>query len=283
MKSKITFPSILCIAIGLFFSACNKNIEVKENNILFDSTSITEVYHLFGDPKYPNCNLNIQYIFPTEYNGDGIDIKSLQEIFTSTFIGKEFKDKDPVDALKAYKEDYIAYYKELETAVPLLEIGEDNEEYEAYLSFFEKIKNKIHFNAANLLSYQVEFTDYTGGAHGSLTLSSYTIDLSSGKLIAESDIFIEDYQDAIAKIIVNEIVKSNEVATAKDLEDIGYFSVDEIVPNKNFLVDEKGITYLFNEYEIAPYVMGTTEVFIPYSTLKPYIKDNSPLLLIVGF
>ena len=62
---------------------------------------------------------------------------------------------------------------------------------------------------------------------------------------------MDNYQDNLARILVDQIAKQNNVSDAKELENIGFFSVDEIFPDRNFLVDETGITYSFNEYEIA--------------------------------
>ena len=55
---------------------------------------------------------------------------------------------------------------------------------------------------------------------------------------------MDNYQDNLARILVDQIAKQNNVSDAKELENIGFFSVDEIFPNGNFLVDETGITYL---------------------------------------
>lgn len=85
------------------------------------------------------------------------------------------------------------------------------------------------------------------------------MNLKTGKPITEEEIFVDNYQDNLARILVDQIAKQNNVSDAKELENIGFFSVDEIFPNGNFLVDETGITYSFNEYEIAAYVVGVTE------------------------
>ena len=67
----------------------------------------------------------------------------------------------------------------------------------------------------------------------------------------------------------------------KDLENIGFFSVEEIFPNGNFLVDEDGITYTFNEYEIAAYVVRETNVFLPYAEILYLLKKDSPIAKLI--
>ena len=126
-------------------------------------------------------------------------------------------------------------------------------------------------------SYTVSFENYTGGAHGAHSYNNHVVNLKTGKPITEEEIFVDNYQDNLARILVDQIAKQNNVSDAKELENIGFFSVDEIFPNGNFLVDETGITYSFNEYEIAAYVVGVTNVHLPYKEIRYLLRDDSPI------
>ena len=137
--------------------------------------------------------------------------------------------------------------------------------------------NTIAFNQADIISYTVSFENYTGGAHGAHAYNNYVLNLRTGRPITEEEIFVEDYQDSLARILVDRIARQNNLTDIKELEDIGFFSVDEIYPNGNFLVDEEGITYSFNEYEIAAYVVGVTNVRLPYQDIRHLLKDESPI------
>ena len=55
--------------------------------------------------------------------------------------------------------------------------------------------------------------------------------------------------------------------------DTSMLFVREIEPNGNFRVSEEGVTYIYNQYEIAPYVMGAIQVTVPWNELEGiYIK-----------
>ena len=41
-----------------------------------------------------------------------------------------------------------------------------------------------------------------------------------------------------------------------------------IRPNGNFTVSDSGVTYIYNQYEIGPYVMGTIKVTVPWNELE---------------
>ena len=43
-----------------------------------------------------------------------------------------------------------------------------------------------------------------------------------------------------------------EVAEPDSLLMRGFFTVEDIVPNNNFWLNDEGINYTYNQYEIAP-------------------------------
>ena len=118
---------------------------------------------------------------------------------------------------------------------------------------------------------------YNGGAHSAHSYTNRVIDLSTGLRITEKELFREDYQDDLAKIIVECIALANNVGDALELENIGFFNIKEIYPNKNFYVDEMGITYIFNEYEIAAYALGAVTVRIPYEKIRHLLLPSAPI------
>ena len=103
------------------------------------------------------------------------------------------------------------------------------------------------------------------------------IDLNAAKPLTEEDLFVDGFAEPMAQILVDQIAKQNDVTDPKELENLGFFSIDEIFPNGNFLVDDKGITYSFNEYEIAAYAVGLTQVTLPYAEIRHLLRDDSPI------
>ena len=94
-------------------------------------------------------------------------------------------------------------------------------------------------------------------------------------LISEEDIFVPNYQKSLAEIMVNKLMVENDVTTPEGLVEKGFFNIEDIFPNNNFWLDDKGIHYAFNQYEIAPYVMGVIEIDIPYEDLKDILKAEN--------
>ena len=263
----------LFFSMLLMISCQTKSKQTVENNILFDSIQVNQIYHLLDNPNNPNCNLQLSFTFPADFYDNEI-LKKLQKNFVLSYFGEKYKDLSPNKAIVQYTEDYLQAYKELELDFK----KEQNKKEESnWYSYYEMTSNEIMFNQNEIISYTIYFENYTGGAHGSHTCTNHVINLQTGNLITEEDIFVENYQEDLAQILVNTIAEQREVENVKDLENIGYFSIEEIYPNGNFLINKNGITYTFNEYEIAAYVVGMTQVFLPFNEISFLLKQDSPI------
>ena len=44
--------------------------------------------------------------------------------------------------------------------------------------------------------------------------------------------------------------------------------------SENFMIVEEGILWAYNEYEIASYSEGHTDVLVPWKSIMPYLKSK---------
>lgn len=277
MKTQSCQKLMALFLISIFVGGCNTvTKKTADNDLKFDSISVDKTYYLLENPENPNCNLQISFTFPSRYDDKEI-LKKIQEQFVYSYFGEIYKELTPEEAVAKYTEDYLDSYKDLEEDFKE-ELKKDHDApVGAWFSYYEMSSNDIAYNKNDILSYTVNFDNYTGGAHGAHSFSNHVINLKTGEVIEEEDIFIENYQDDLAQILVDRIAKENNLDNPKELENVGFFSVDEIFPNGNFLIDDYGITYTFNEYEIAAYVVGATNVHLPYEEIQYLLKRESPI------
>ncbi|MCF2657914.1 DUF3298 domain-containing protein [Parabacteroides distasonis] len=274
MKTSFMYPVLLFCLSVLLMTNCQMNTKNgTKNDIAFDSIQVDLSYHLLDNSENPNCNLQVHFVYPVRV-ADNTHLEAIQKQFIVSYFGENYESMSPQEAVRKYQEDYLAMYKELEEDFEKDRKDSDNP-VGAWYSYYESSTDAIVFNRMGILSYTVRFENYTGGAHGGHSYNNYVIDLSTGKAITEEDIFIKDYQDKLAQIIVNQLAKDNHVEDPKELENVGFFSVEDIFPNGNFLIHEQGITYYFNEYEIAPYVIGLVQVDLPYSDIRHLLQPES--------
>ncbi|WP_455638400.1 DUF3298 domain-containing protein [Parabacteroides sp.] len=277
MNTQLCQKLVALFLISIFVGGCNTGTKkTTDNDIKFDSVNVEKTYHLLENPENPNCNLQINFTYPVKYDNQEM-LKKLQKQFVLSFFGDNYVTLSPEEAVAKYTEDYLNSYKELEEDFKADLAKDDDTPVGAWYSYYEMSSNDIAYNKNDILSYTVNFENYTGGAHGAHAYNNHVINLKTGDIIKEEDIFIENYEDDLAQILIDRIAKQNNVDNPKELENVGFFSVDEIFPNGNFLVDDYGITYTFNEYEIAAYVVGATNVHLPYEEIQYLLKKDSPI------
>ena len=233
------------------------------------------------NPDNPNCDLEINFVYPKDY-ADKAVLEEMRKQFVYDYFGENYEGLSPEEAVERYTQDYISAYKDLEEDFKE-ESSKATEDSPvgSWFSYYEMSSSQIVYNNSGLLSYTVSFENYTGGAHGAHAYNNHVIDLATGKPLTEEDIFNEGYQEELAKLLVDQIAKDNNLTDAKELENIGFFSVEEIFPNGNFLVDETGITYSFNEYEIAAYVVGVINVHLPFEAIQHLMREDSPIFKLI--
>jgi hypothetical protein len=241
--------------------------EVTENHVQWDSLYVDKSCPTVNMSTNPGCSLQIRFIYPVDLYDKAI-LESVQQLFVLDFFGSKYVDMTPQNAVEKYAEDYInSIMKEAKA------LEEDMPAFE----YYEMLNNRIIYNRNLLLSVTVNRETFTGGAHGAHNYVNRVIDLKTGRLLSEKDLFIDDYREDLAKIIVDNIAVSNNVDSTSDLENFGFFNVNEISPNGNFYVDDTGITYTFNEYEIAAYALGPVVVQLPYEQVRHLLRADSPL------
>lgn len=125
-------------------------------------------------------------------------------------------------------------------------------------------------------SFKFDFSGYADGAahpyHYSLT---FNYDLEKGEKLSMNDLFPSDskYLELISRYCIAELSK----------RDIGFYGgfQDGAEPTpenyRNWNLTPAGLLITFDEYQVAPYVVGPQTITIPYSELKSLINPKGPL------
>ncbi|MDR1746922.1 MAG: DUF3298 and DUF4163 domain-containing protein [Tannerella sp.] len=271
--------SIFLLVIGLVSGCSNTGRRSMENNIRFDSIALDKKFHYHDVVTNPECSLKMKFVYPCEYQDDKT-LKQLQRQFNTSFFGEEYAIRPVQEAMQAFANETV---DDFNNNLSLLEDGKEFEADGETAANSENLQaqwldaeNKVLYNANGLISLSIIRSEFVGGAHPDHSIKNQVISLNGGVKVQESEIFTEGYESELAKIIVKAIADYRQVSVS-ELEDLGYFSVNEIAPNKNFYVDDTGITYTFNYYEIAPYAVGATTVTIPYGKIRHLMRPENPI------
>lgn len=131
-----------------------------------------------------------------------------------------------------------------------------------------------------LISYLYEKYEYSGGAHGGASYTSYTYD-TQGTSYALKDLFVDgaDYLGALATIATRELAKPNAdgVVVYDATDPIWAPGLDPKPENyATFTIDGDALVLKFQQYQIAPYYIGAPELRIPIDTpeIAPMLRKE---------
>lgn len=294
MRRKVSVFSCSTVVLlsSLFFS-CNqdkRSLFKADNGVEFDTINIEKKYFLDDNPENPSCNLKLTFVYPESIAN--FDARAARSIFLRTVIGPSYDSLSVQEAVDRYARNYIANYRNdaeiYKVNKPLhdehagdsaegLYVTDEELDYlpEVFYSYYENLSDSIVYNQFGIISFQVRQVNNKGGRMSYETVRNYVLDLSSGELMAEGDIFSAGYDLALRPILQSSLLEAHGVKSFQELEDLGFFGIDEIVPNKNFLINDKGITYTFNKGEYSAYQLQVPEVFIPYVAVGSLLRENS--------
>jgi len=283
LKKVYTFTLTVSVFFSLLSISCTEKTKFKDNGVTFDSIQVNKTESIDYKDSKLNCNLHILFTYPGACK-KASSLSNLQKIFLEKVFPPQYANLLPKEATDSFATQYIKDFKAVKWSDFFDNGNNDNDGDNDYIledenSFIYELslEDKILYNKNNLISFVVRNTNYEGGAAGSNNVSGYVINLNTGKLLTEDDFAGNNYKNNLSSVIAGKIATAKGLNDVSQLKDIGYYAIENIVPNDNFIIDDNGITYYFNENDIAAGFVGITEVFIPYEELKAYITDDNPI------
>ncbi|WP_456061653.1 DUF3298 domain-containing protein [Bacteroides clarus] len=268
MKKQTVSLLVLLLAASGFFFSCGNIMNKNAGALEFDSIQVNETAHLFGDTAKPACNLIINLTYASR-SADEKMKDSLNTYFLSACFGEKYMGMTTEEAVKKYTEKYVGdYRKDLEPMYRKDEQDKENaEDMGAWYSYYKGIESHVQLYTGHLLVYRIDYNEYTGGAHGIYMSTFLNLDLKTLSPIRLDDLFEGDYKEALTDLLWKQLMADNNVSTRQELEDMGYATTGDLEPIENFYLDPTGITFYYNVYEIAPYVMGATKITLSYEDI----------------
>lgn len=258
----------------------------ETGKLTFDSITVHEKIKLLpNEPdSLPYATIDIHFVYPVTF-GTKDDLQKLQSLFYEKVFGEEYADAtSPQEVIKRYIENYASTYRKAETD----RFKEDYAKYYdgGYFPYYtygiiESVSNSIEFRNNSLLSISSCTNSEYGGSHYTNNFSYATIRLSIPAVLAETDIFVPDYKEPLAQIIRQKLLlyAKEEVYRGGNLSDSelreSFHDFYSIYSNNRFLMDDKGLHFLYDTGEIAPVFDGNFEVDIPYGEIAHLLKPNA--------
>lgn len=261
----------LCAAVAMLAaslcSCSDKETEVttyentyEQTLVQDDSASVKishsiDYYKTYEGGKALRKKINhaiVKACFGDEYAG--LSIEEASDVVSDTLIANYQKD-----AGQSYDE-FLAYSKD------------NDNDYSwtpaTFCNWYYSTTGRFGDGFMDFQTYQVLSESYTGGAHGMYYSIPYIIDMKTGEIVTENDLFKPGYVAPVTELIKTRLQYEQGNDTFKTMFQEG------IVPNGKCGVSGEGVTWFFQPYEIASYAEGIIKVTIQWEDLKPYLNPE---------
>lgn len=185
------------------------------------------------------------------------------------------------DAIAAYIRSAVTDFKKNASDEQNFPEGSSCNQHELNGSY-----KKVESKKLNTVSYIYSMYEFTCGAHGNTALTTFTFD-STGKAIVLDGVIDSDKFWNVSKKFGEELVIPKLKSQLGDMYDedmvrSGLFGEHGIKrdgflatsPYMNFTISDDGITFIFGQYQVAPYAAGMPEVFVSWNELAPYLNEK---------
>lgn len=198
---------------------------------------------------------------------------TLEHLFSRIAFGDQYASLSPRAAVDTYIRDMSSEY-----TIQDQYSQEMSEEDLSQLKSDLRLSTEVDYIDSLVISVRKHLAEYYAGAvHGNYGTGFYNIDRRTKTLLRESDYFVEDYAAQLTKILQRRLLIGYKVKTLEELEEKEGISAMDLTPNDNCSIGPKGLTYIYNPYEIAPYAVGQVTIFVPYEDLQPILRPGSML------
>lgn len=245
----------------LLAAACICCIQSCKNGISTGTLSTSASYPLSDSTDAElELKIDVEYII----SGPGAAVRNINSAIILGLFGEKYGEMDIQEAVSAYSAAVSAEYREANR--PLLEDSLFSSPA-AMLNWSDWTQGAVSGTHGNILSYTVTKYTYTGGAHGMTSETTLNFDTDNGSLIGETELFQDGYEERLSSLLSLHLPEA-----LQEPGDTAMLFTRDIRPNGNFRVSEAGITYIYNQYEIGPYVLGAVEVTVPWEELKELLR-----------
>lgn len=193
------------------------------------------------------------------------------------------KSMTSVEQLINSKEKFSDFSKIMELFIKRYERDADTltkELPDLKLHYVYEDKLVPQWNIGSIITFQRYNFGFFGGAHGTYTYEFLNYDISSGEKILLSDVVNLEYKSKLDSIALSLLKEKFGLKPDMTLGESGFLIDDNNFKlTDNFALTPYGLIFQFNPYDIAPYAMGSIEIFIPKLKINNFLTADYQSIL----
>lgn len=294
--SLITLALVASIMMGCKASSTKAQAanDVKEAQAA-DTLVVSTDSCILQEGEIVQCAISVDY--PTEPNELSKNIRTiLNEELANLYLGN--MNGDQIEKQESYKgdlangnlviekycKDNFAYLKS-----QMKDLKDADPRADANMSYDIRLNKEAETDS--YVTYHCFSYVYLAGAHGSTFERSFNIVKATGKKLSQvvDTTRVKDLQPILRKGVLSYLnqqsgnesqTENEEQITDAQLNDYLFIENGIIpLPSSSPYLAKDGVHFIYQQYEIGPYVMGLVSFTVPLEKIKPYLTGEALKLL----
>ena len=269
---------IVVIALILTMIACQngaKNVPAGASEVLLDSCQLTDTT-CFVKAGGERCAIfaDAKIVFPKAF-GDQAATEQLQQLFAA-FVLNAPDSLNLEDAMRRAVSNSLHQYDFVQQWP---QDGETDEEADAQLVYkYNTLTTvKVRFCKQGVITFCKNEVVKKNDKTTSETNRFYSFDLVNLSYIDLHKLFRDDALTDVTQLLRRQLLKQNNAASNEQLNDLGYFNVDNLTVTRNFCFDGEGVAWSFLPGQLAIDAVGEPMIHLTYDQLMPLACEGSIL------
>lgn len=283
---KVFSTLLLMLAI---MSSCQRQSasSTEVAGVAFDSIVIDTVSHLKAKQDMPSGELSLHIAYAKPLGNDSLSVAAAWRInralLSSDLLMSDFATGIRTNTTKGltaktymekalnliaanYRKIYLADYTEL--------FKEDPSFSPAYNRSYT-VRTQVKQGNDSIVNYLADTYYYDGGAHGQAVTWARNFNRHTGTMVTLASIMRPGYERPLTQMITDDLVRQFKVKNLQQLQDTTTIFMDmkPYIP-KNYIIDNKGITFIYCQDEVAAHAVGELRVTLTYKQLANVLRKK---------
>lgn len=217
----------------------------------------------------PKARVQFMLLWPGTENVSQAALALLKDSIAKNYYGIDSLTLQAIPVLESARDTFFAGYTQLQQQLK----KQAQTRMAASFNWESDVEMKILWNADNHISMAYEGYQYTGGAHGLSNTLLQVFDLNTAKVLTIQDIFKPGYEAQLREVLEKHLRAAYDIPEGAALNgDHGILFDPHLALTRNFYLTGKGVGFIYNPYEVAPYAVGPIELFVPFSEIEQIVR-----------
>ena len=205
--------------------------------------------------------------------GEGVPVDSLQKLFAA-YVLESGDSLSLQEAMRQVVANSMHQYDFMQEPVDKNEADESGEDL-ATLKYATSTRITPIYNKNGVVTFERVDVVKKNDKVTTVTHRYYSFDVETQTYIDVNRLFREDATADVCQMLCQQLLAQNNATGNEQLNDLGYYNVENITVTRNFYFDDKGVTWVYLPNELAVEAVGEPKITIPYGDLKNALCEGS--------